>query len=186
MTARIPPLATADSPPELNKTLESLTPPGSDHPLNIFGTLAHHPKLLRDYLPFGSRLLFGGELPARERELVIMVTAHLCGCSYEWDHHTRMAKAAGLSDGEIERVRLGPGSDRWRPEDAALVAAAEELVGHHGLSDPTWSQLAARYTQRQILELTMLVGHYAMLAGMLNSAGVERDAPGADLPDGSG
>ncbi len=186
MTPRIPPLAATDSPPELHKTLESLTPPGSDHPLNIFRTLAHHPKLLRDYLPFGSRLLLGGELPARDRELVILVTAHLCGCSYEWDHHTRMAKAAGVNVGEVERVRLGPGSDRWAPEDAVLVEAAEELVSHHGLSHPTWSLLAARYSQRQLLELTMLVGHYAMLAGMLNSAGVERDPTVAGAPDGKG
>jgi 4-carboxymuconolactone decarboxylase len=179
-------MSAADSPPDLRKTLESLTPPGSDHALNIFRTMAHHPKLLRAYLPFGSRLLLGGELPDRDRELVILVTAHLCGCSYEWDHHAHMAKAAGLSDGEIERVRLGPRNDRWPPEDAVLVAATGELVSHHALADHTWSLLAARYSQRQLLELTMLVGHYAMLAGMLNSAGVERDPPGADAPDRKG
>jgi len=186
MTVRIHPVSVAERSADLRETLDSLTPPGSDDALNIFRTLAHHPKLLRAYLPFGSRLLLGGELPARDRELVILVTAQLCRCAYEWDHHVRMAKAAGLSDGEIEQVRLGPPDDQWPPEDAVLVAATEELVSHHTLSDHRWNLLASRYSQRQLLELTMLVGHYAMLAGMLNSAGVERDAPGADLPDGSG
>jgi len=186
MTIRIHPVSAADSSPGLRKTLESLTPPGSEHALNIFRTLANHPKLLHAYLPFGSRLLLGGELPDRDRELVILVTAHLCGCSYEWDHHARMAKAAGLSESEIERVRHGPLNDRWPPGDAALVAATEELVSHHALSDHRWGLLAARYSQRQLLELTMLVGHYAMLAGMLNSAGVEGDPPGTGVPDGVG
>ena len=183
MTVRIPPVAPADTPSELQRTLATLTPTGSRQPLNIFGTLAQHPKLLRDYLPFGSRLLLGGELPDRDRELAILATAHLCGCSYEWDHHTSLARATGLSDGEIERVRSDPYSDRWPSEDGALVVAAEQLVSLHTIRDDTWDLLAARYTSGQLLELTMLVGHYAMLAGMLNAAGVEPDPTSSNRKD---
>jgi alkylhydroperoxidase family enzyme len=175
MTVRIPPVAPTDNPAELQETLDRLTPAGSGQALNVFGTLAHHPKLLRDYLPFGSRLLFGGEFPDRDRELVILVTAHLCGCAYEWDHHVRMAKAAGLDEVDVERISSKSGSDRWAPEDALLIEAVKQLVTQHTVSGETWDLLAARYSHRQLLELAMLVGHYAMLAGMLNAAGVEHD-----------
>ena len=40
------------------------------------------------------------------------------------------------------------------------------------LSDATWAALAATYTVPQIIEICMLVGEYAMLAGALNSLGV--------------
>jgi alkylhydroperoxidase family enzyme len=176
MTVRIPPVAPADNPSDLQKMLGGLTPSGSDRALNIFGTLAQHPNLLHDYLPFGSRLLLGGELPDRDREFVILVTAQLCECSYEWDHHVRMAKSAGLSKGEIEHISRGRQSDPWAPDDAALIAAVSELVSRHTVGDDTWEVLEARYSHRQLLELTMLVGHYAMLAGMLNAVGVEHDA----------
>jgi len=183
MTPRIPPVAPAGNPPDLQQTLDRLTPGSSGRALNIFGTLARHPKLLHDYLPFGSRLLLGGELPDRDRELVILVTAHLCECPYEWDHHVRMAKSAGLSEGEIEHIGRGPQSDRWTPDDAALAAAVNELVFRHTVGDDTWQVLVVRYSHQQLLELTMLVGHYAMLAGMLNAVGVEQDAIAGDVPN---
>ena len=41
-------------------------------PLNIFGVLAHHPKLLKRFNLLGGFLLNKGLLPERERELVIL------------------------------------------------------------------------------------------------------------------
>ena len=36
-------------------------------PLNIFGTLAHHPKLMKRWLVFGNHVLAKSTLPARDR-----------------------------------------------------------------------------------------------------------------------
>ena len=38
-------------------------------PLNIFGTLAHHPKLMKRWLVFGNHVLAKSTLPPRDREL---------------------------------------------------------------------------------------------------------------------
>jgi 4-carboxymuconolactone decarboxylase len=54
-----------------------------------------------------------------------------------------------------------------------LLRAADELVRTHRLSDTAWSGLAERYPTGQIIEICMLVGQYAMLAGVLNSLGVQ-------------
>ena len=55
--------------------------------LNIFATLAHHPRLLKRWSAFGGVLLYGGALPARERELLILRTGYLCRAPYEWGQH---------------------------------------------------------------------------------------------------
>ena len=57
------------------------------------------------------------------------------------------------------------------------VGAADELIVEHCLSDSTWSALAESYSPEQLLELTMLAGQYAMLAGLLRSAGVQTEVP---------
>ncbi len=82
--------------------------------LNIFGTLAHHPKLLKRWLVFGNHVLAKSTLPARDRELLILRTGWQCRASYEWGQHVIIARAAGITDEEIiardarsRRRRLG-------------------------------------------------------------------------------
>jgi 4-carboxymuconolactone decarboxylase len=181
---RIAPAAAQGNPEELQSLLDSLGRPPRPA-ANLFLTLARHPVLLRDYLPLGSRLLLGGTLPPRDRELAILRTAWLCGCEYEWGHHVRFAARAGLSSDEVADVR-DPSAARWSGHDGAVLRATAELVGGHAVSEATWNALAQTYDDAAMIEFTMLVGHYAMLAGLLNSARVARDAGTGGFPPGPG
>jgi alkylhydroperoxidase family enzyme len=58
---------------------------------------------------------------------------------------------------------------------AALVRAADELRRDSCLSDATWAALRERLSTEQVLDLIFTVGQYAMLAGALNSLGVQLD-----------
>jgi hypothetical protein len=53
------------------------------------------------------------------------------------------------------------------------LRATDELHDVRVISDHTWRALAAELTDRQLIELCLLVGHYEMLAMALNSLGVE-------------
>ncbi len=150
--------------------------------MNIFTTLVRHPGLFRHWLPFGGKLL-AGKLPARDRELLILRTGWLCRSEYEWGQHVVIARGAGVTDDEIERVKQGADAAGWTdPFDVTLVRAAEELHADNRLSDETWSALSARYDERQLVEVPMLVGHYHMVAYTLNTLGVQREpgVPGFD------
>lgn len=181
---RIAPAPAQGNPDELQSLLDSLGRPPRPA-ANLFLTLARHPVLLRDYLPLGSRLLLGGTLPPRDRELAILRTAWLCGCGYEWGHHVRFAARAGLSPEEVADVP-DPSAARWAGHDAAVLRATGELVSGHAVSQATWDALAETYDDAALIEFTMLVGHYAMLAGLLNSARVARDAGTGGLPPAPG
>ncbi|MDQ1466951.1 MAG: hypothetical protein QOH10_1366 [Actinomycetota bacterium] len=173
---RIPPLR----PEELTSEQRELVGTGDAPPLNIFLTLARYPGLLRKWLPFGGKLLAGGKLAPRDRELVILRSAFRCGARYEWAQHVAIAGAAGLTTEEIRRVVVGPDDSGWSDADAALLRAVDELHDRHRIGDDTWNALAGRYGTEQLIEIPMLAGHYAMLAGMLNSLGVQPES--ADLP----
>ncbi len=175
---RLAPVAADDLTEE---QLELLAPTGGARSLNIFRTLVRHPGLYRRWSPFGGKLLGGGKLSERDRELIILRAAWRCGAGYEWGQHVAIARQAGLTDAEIRRVAQGasPGSGGkgtgWTSEDAALLTAVDQLVTDHVIGDPVWAALRDRFSDEQLIEVTLLAGHYAMLAGALNSFGTQLD-----------
>lgn len=150
--------------------------------LNIFRTLAHHPKLLERWMVFGTHVLNKSTLPARERELLILRTGYLCGSEYEWGQHVLIGKGVGLTDEEIARVKAGPEALGWSDRESALLRAADELHAQAFIRDPTWQALAGQFNPQQMLDLIFAVGQYTTVAMALNTLGVQRDegVPGFD------
>ncbi len=179
---RIPPLPVEGRDPRTEELLASLRrPDGTD--LNIFATLAHHPRLMKRWTGFGGVLLYGGTLSDRDRELLVMRTAWHCRAHYEWGQHVAIANAAGITDDEIARIAEGPDAGGWSSEDATLLRAADELHAVARIADPTWAALAARYDAQQLIELCMVVGQYHLVAFTLNSLGVQPEPGLPAMPD---
>jgi alkylhydroperoxidase family enzyme len=172
MPPRIPPLAAEGRDPKTAEMLDALRGFNGTE-LNIFATLAHHPRLLKRWSAFGGVLLYGGALPARERELLILRTGYLCRAPYEWGQHVPIGTAAGLTDEEIARVAHGPDDPGWSPEDAVVLRAVDELHADSRIGDDTWTGLASRWDEQQLIEVCMVVGQYHLVAMTLNSLGVE-------------
>ncbi|MEZ5139270.1 MAG: carboxymuconolactone decarboxylase family protein [Acidimicrobiales bacterium] len=72
--------------------------------LNIFATLARHPKALKRWLVFGSHVLAKSTLPARERELLILRVGWRCGSEYEFGQHTVIGQGVGITAEEVRRL----------------------------------------------------------------------------------
>jgi 4-carboxymuconolactone decarboxylase len=181
---RIPPLPPDRWDGDLKRILEAI-PAGIDRRLgdnNIFPTFAQHPDFFRAWLPFGGYLLTAGKLSGRDRELLILRTAVNCRSSYEWGQHVRISLDGGIEREAIDRVLDGPDADGWSPHEAALLRAADELHEHSRISDETWEALAETYDAEQLIEATIVVGHYHMVAFALNSLGVELDEGLEPLP----
>lgn len=148
--------------------------------VNVGLTILHHPALALRYQPFGLSFLTDGILPARERELVILRTSWRCRSPYEWAHHTKIGQACGISTEEIRRITSDDLAE-WPGPDADLLDAVDAVVRDHSLSEAQWTTLSGLYGTAGAIEMVMLAGHYAMLAGVLNSAGT-RIEPGIEVP----
>ncbi|MFI7413064.1 carboxymuconolactone decarboxylase family protein [Streptomyces sp. NPDC049627] len=159
--------------------------PGGRVP-NIFSTLVRHPDLYEHFMPFGGQLLRTGRLPGRLRELLILRTAWNTGARYEWGRHLPLAKAAGVSDADIDRLTAGVEAPGWTDVERHLVRAADELNRSAQVSDATWEVLADHFGDAELIEVVMVVGQYHMVAFFLNSTGVELDPgfDGAGFPEG--
>ena len=179
MAPRIPPLPAEGRDPRTAELLDSVRQPDGTE-LNIFATLARHPKLFKRWSAFGGTLLYGGLLPARERELLILRTGYLCRAPYEWGQHVLIGRAAGLTEEEIARVAAGPDADSWSADEALLLRATDELHADSRIGDATWAALAERWDEAQLIEVCMVVGQYHLVSFALNSLGVEPESD--DLP----
>jgi len=150
--------------------------------LNIFRTLANHPKLMKRWLVFGNHVLGKSALPAREREIAILRIGFLCRAGYEWGQHVAIGKAAGLSDDEIARIAKGPTAPGWNAADRALLRATDELHADAFVSDATWAELASTWNTQQLMDLVFTVGQYNLVSMALNSFGVQPEPGLAPLP----
>ena len=145
---------------------------------NIFRTLVRHPGLFRRWSPFAGKLLRGRHA-GRPRPRAGHPARRLAlrRPAYEWGQHVAIARQAGL-----DRRRDQPGAAEAGTRTAAgLVGRRRRPAAPPSTScTPTTAsatrpgpRCATRYGDEQLIEITMLAGGYAMLAGALNSLGVQ-------------
>lgn len=144
-------------------------------PPNLFLTMGRQRKLFRGWLCFAGRLMPGGTLPRRESELVILRVAHLRNCQYEFDHHVRLSRRAGVTAADITAVKAGPTAADWTPRELAILHAVDMLHERQDLDDPTWAALHTHLDDPKCVELCLLVGHYEMLATVIAALRIQPD-----------
>ena len=181
-TPRIAPLEDSELTDDQRAALAPMAT-GGRPPLNIFRTLARAPKALTRFNEWGGYVLSRrNSLPPREREIVILRVGFLCKSGYEFTQHTRIGLSEGLTADEIARIKAGAEAG-WSAADAALIRAADDLVGDHFVSDATWAQLKAHFDEKQCMDVVFTAGQYTQVSMFLNSFGVQLD-PGQTLdPD---
>jgi 4-carboxymuconolactone decarboxylase len=171
---RVAPLTEAEWSDEVRDALSGLMRAGG-RVLNIFATLAHHPKLMKRWLVFGNHVLGKSTLSPRERELAILRIGWLCRAEYEWGQHVAISRGIGISDEDIERVAAGPDAPGWDPFEATVLRAVDELHEDAMIGDATWKALAERYDTQQLMDLVFTVGQYNLVSMALNTLGVQLD-----------
>jgi len=147
-----------------------VTPGG---PPNIFTTLGQHPRLFRAWLRYSAHLMPFGQLPRRDTELVILRVAWHCRSAYEWHQHVPIALRVGLSPDEVAGVADSPPGEGFTPRQRTLLAVSDELLARRALSDATWSAVQSTLSDREAIELCLLIGNYQGLATAIGGLGIQ-------------
>jgi alkylhydroperoxidase family enzyme len=169
---RFAPLSDAELTPEQAEALEPMRP---GPVLNIFRTLVRAPKALARFNQWGGYVLSRrNDLPAREREIVILRTGFLCKSGYEWTQHVRIGLREGLTEDEIARLKQGADAG-WSAADAALIRASDELHADQFITEPTWAELGKHFSDKQRMDVVFTAGQYTQVSMMLNTFGVQLD-----------
>jgi alkylhydroperoxidase family enzyme len=142
---------------------------------NLFMMLLRNFRLFKAWLGFAARMMPYGEIDRRDTELMILRVGWNCRCRYEWGQHVDIGLRTALSEADIVQVTLGADAPDFEPRIKALMKACDEFHHERMVSVSTWAELEQHYSPRKLLEVLMLIGHYEMLAGVLNSTGLPLD-----------
>jgi AhpD family alkylhydroperoxidase len=149
---------------------------GTTRPPNLFTTMGRNRGLFRCWLLFAGALMPRGGLPRRDTELVILRVSHRTGAEYEAVHHRRMGLAAGLTVEQVGAIAgENPGAGPFSGRQEMLLRAVDELHRDDAIGAETFAGLRGELSDRDLVELCMLAGHYRMLAGLINSLRIESD-----------
>ena len=154
---------------------------------NQLHTLLNVPAIAEGLMPVTVYLTERSTLSPRQRALLILRAAWLCGSQPIWATNAARARDAGMTPDEIRRIAEGPGASGWEPFERTLLQLADQLYLNSSVTGATWSALAARFSEHNLIDAVETVNHFTVLAMIYNSFGIQPDGdtPGrlpADVP----
>jgi len=164
---------------EAGEQLAAMMPPGVP-PIALFRTFAKNLPMTRAMHGWGAYELSKElSLSLREREIVIDRTCARCGCEYEWGVHVaHFAAKARLGNEQLASLsRGGPDDACWTAlRDRLLVRAVDALHDTSDVPGPLWGELAAEFSEAELLDLLMLCGWYHAISFVALAARIELES----------
>ena len=107
--------------------------------------------------------------------IISLMTVRHWKAAYPWSAQAKTAVKAGLSLDIIEAINEGRQPDFENAEDAAVYAAAKELLETGNLSDDGFRAAEETLGYQRIVELVGAIGHFCTTGLMANVVGVTPD-----------
>ncbi|HTV52829.1 MAG TPA: carboxymuconolactone decarboxylase family protein [Steroidobacteraceae bacterium] len=167
---RLPPLAPEALSAAQRSAAEELAAGRRGALFGPFIPLLRSPELLSRAQRLGEYLRYESALPARLRELAILVTAQHYRQAYEWHVHAPLAAAAGISAPLIAAIGRGERPERLDAAEAEIHDFCRELHRAHRVSDARYAAVQARHGEMGLIDLVGICGYYGLLALVLNVA----------------
>ena len=143
--------------------------------LNLHRMMAYAPALMKASGDMAMAFRSEAILARALAEIVVLRTAQVADCDYEWERHVPLARAAGVSEQQIADVGRWKQSAAFNLKEKAVLKYAETLAGGTPLEDQIFAELQRYLTPREIVALTMLVGFYVSTAIFIKAMAVPDD-----------
>ena len=171
--ARIPYPDLAKAGPEVRDMLARLPAPA-----NIFNMLAHAETCVKPVMKLGGTLLGKLRLEPKLRELCLLHAVKLEGGEYEWAQHVPIALDLGCTQDQIDALAESDDAAAcFTGREKAALQFTRAVVLDAAGSQAQLTAVQADLSEREIVELIVMAGFYAMLARLTEALGVEIDPP---------
>lgn len=178
--ARLPQLSRDEMTPEQQCVHDDIAGGPRGGVRGPFHALLYSPKLADAAQKLGQYVRYDCSIPAKLRELAILITARHWVAQYEWFAHETHARNAGLPDQVIEAIRQGERPAFTDAAEEEIYDFCTELYDNKRVSDETFAKVEARHGPVGAVELAGLLGHYNLIAITLNIN--ETAVPGGAKP----
>ena len=116
----------------------------------------------------GAALRYRGHLTDRARELAILTVAARRSSDFEWQSHYGIAAKLGIAADALAAIHDGEDPvSLTDPIECAVIAGAATLLHVGDLDDVDYARLVELIGEDGLIELTVQVGYYELLARLL-------------------
>jgi 4-carboxymuconolactone decarboxylase len=129
----------------------------------VYVRMFNNPGVARAVGALGEHLRFHGVLPDDLRELTILRIASRKRLGYEWAHHQRPARLAGLDAGTIAAITAGELPDSLADAGRAVLEAVDAVAEQRSIPDDVQHRTVGALGDDGIVEV---VGLYGLMGDM--------------------
>ena len=134
-----------------------------------YGIWLHSPQVGEHLLAASQYLRFHTDLGRRLTELATLVVARELDNQFEWSAHEPEALKEGLAQDIIDVVKYRKDVAGLGEKEAVIIRMGRELFRQRKLSSQTYAQAVRLFGKQGLVNLSALMGHYSMIAFMLNT-----------------
>jgi len=171
--ARVP-LVEEKEHPELSELIAKIKGARGGRLINIYRLMLHSPALASAWFDLNQAVRYGTEIDGQCRELAVIRVAILNNVEYVIRAHgPAYALKEGLTPEQVAALSDWQPSNLFDEKQRALLAYTEAVTRDIDVPDTVFAEVRQHFSERQVVELTMLIGAYNMLTRFLKALKVD-------------
>jgi len=171
--ARVP-LIDEKNRPELAELIGKIKGARGGRLINIYRLMLHSPALANAWFDLNQAVRYETEIDGQSRELAVIRVAILNHVEYVVRAHgPAYALKEGLTPEQVNAVADWKLSNLFDDNQRALLAYTDAMTRDIDVPDNVFEEIRRHFSQRQIIELTMLISAYNMLTRFLKALQVD-------------
>ncbi len=171
--ARVP-LIEESQHPELAESIVKIKGARGGRLINIYRLMLHSPALANAWFELNQAVRYGTEIDGQSRELAVIRVAILNDVEYvQRAHGPAYALKEGLTSEQVAALSDWESSVLFNPQQRALLAYTDAMTRQIEVPDGVFDNARSHFSDRQVVELTMLIGAYNMLTRFLKALKVD-------------
>jgi alkylhydroperoxidase family enzyme len=160
--------------PELSELIAKLRGARGGRLLNIYRMMLHSPEAARCWFELNQAVRNRTEIDGPGRELAIVRVAILNGVDYILRAHgPTYALKEGITPSQVDALANWRESQLFSAPQRALLAYVDAMTRDIEVPDAVFAEIRNHYSERQTVELTLLIGAYNMLSRVLKALKVD-------------
>jgi alkylhydroperoxidase family enzyme len=155
--------------PELADLVKQIAAERGGRASELYTMLLNSPTVCAGWLHLLTALRHQITIPGVHREAVIVRIAILNNAPYEYKSHAKIAVQEGMTQAQIDALPTWQESDQFDPQLRAVLAYCDAMTRDIRVPDAVFSAVRAIYDEKQMIELTALIGAYNMVSRFLET-----------------
>jgi 4-carboxymuconolactone decarboxylase len=160
--------------PELSELIAKIKGARGGRLINIYRLMLHSPALASAWFDLNQAVRYGTEIDGQCRELAVIRVAILNNVEYVIRAHgPAYALKEGLTPEQVAALSDWQPSNLFDEKQRALLAYTDAVTRDIDVPDAVFADVRKHFSERQTVELTLLIGAYNMLTRFLKALKVD-------------